>query len=62
MERKAYPRPELVRKNWTNLNGKWDFEFDFGVTGRERKETETGTEGVPREARTPLVLEERNKT
>ena len=37
MERKAYPRPELVRKNWTNLNGKWDFEFDFGATGRERK-------------------------
>ena len=37
MERKAYPRPELVRKNWTNLNGKWDLEFDFGATGRERK-------------------------
>ncbi|MGN1095102.1 MAG: glycoside hydrolase family 2 protein, partial [Eubacteriales bacterium] len=27
---------ELVRSNWLNLNGEWDFEFDFGKTGRER--------------------------
>ena len=25
---KAYPRPQLVRGNWTNLNGPWDFAFD----------------------------------
>lgn len=25
---KDYPRPQFVRKNWTNLNGKWDFVFD----------------------------------
>lgn len=31
--RPEYPRPELVRKNWLNLNGKWDFEFDFGNSG-----------------------------
>ena len=23
-----YPRPQLVRKRWTNLNGIWDFQFD----------------------------------
>jgi beta-galactosidase/beta-glucuronidase len=23
-----YPRPQLVRGNWTNLNGKWDFVID----------------------------------
>ena len=23
-----YPRPMLVRENWTNLNGEWDFAFD----------------------------------
>ena len=23
-----YPRPQLVRKNWRNLNGEWDFKFD----------------------------------
>lgn len=26
-----YPRPQLVRKGWTNLNGRWEFAF-----GRER--------------------------
>lgn len=30
--RNEYPRPELVRENWLNLNGEWDFEFDFGDT------------------------------
>lgn len=25
---KDYPRPQLVRKNWMNLNGEWDFRFD----------------------------------
>lgn len=25
---KDYPRPQLVRKSWTNLNGPWDFLFD----------------------------------
>ncbi|HEV7814901.1 MAG TPA: glycoside hydrolase family 2 TIM barrel-domain containing protein [Janthinobacterium sp.] len=24
----AYPRPQLVRDNWTSLNGEWDFTFD----------------------------------
>lgn len=23
-----YPRPQMVRDNWTNLNGEWGFEFD----------------------------------
>ncbi len=25
---KDYPRPQFVRNEWTNLNGKWDFRFD----------------------------------
>ncbi len=24
----AYPRPQLARKEWTSLNGKWDFALD----------------------------------
>lgn len=40
MRRTAYPRPELVRENWENLNGEWEFDFDFGKTGKERKELE----------------------
>lgn len=27
-----YPRPQFVRKQWTNLNGKWDFYLDNGTT------------------------------
>lgn len=34
--RTAYPRPELVRSNWINLCGEWEFEFDFGRSGKER--------------------------
>lgn len=34
--RNAYPRPELVRDQWVNLCGEWEFEFDFGKTGKKR--------------------------
>ncbi len=34
--RSEYPRPQMARQDWLNLNGDWDFEFDFGDTGRER--------------------------
>ncbi len=30
---KDYPRPQLVRGNWTNLNGSWDFAFDDENSG-----------------------------
>ncbi len=28
--RPEHPNPQSERKNWLNLNGEWDFEFDFG--------------------------------
>ncbi len=31
--RSEYPRPQLVRADWMNLNGKWQFEFDETVRG-----------------------------
>lgn len=34
--RNEYPRPQMVRGNWKNLNGEWEFAFDFGRTGKER--------------------------
>lgn len=35
--RSEYPRPQLVRESFINLNGEWDFEFDYGVSGVARK-------------------------
>ncbi len=35
--RPEYPRPQFVRNSWQNLNGKWDFLFDFGNSGVERQ-------------------------
>ena len=34
--RPEFPRPQLVRDTWMNLNGKWDFLFDFGNSGCAR--------------------------
>lgn len=34
--RPEYPRPQMVRDGFVNLNGEWEFEFDFGRSGRER--------------------------
>ncbi len=31
--RPEFPNPQFERKNWLNLNGEWDFEFDFGNSG-----------------------------
>lgn len=31
--RNEYPRPQFVRKNWLNLNGVWDFEYDNAKNG-----------------------------
>ena len=30
---KDYPRPQLLRSQWENLNGTWDFAFDDAGTG-----------------------------
>lgn len=35
--RPEHPFPQMERENWLNLNGKWQFEFDFGKSGRDRK-------------------------
>jgi beta-galactosidase/beta-glucuronidase len=34
--RPEYPRPQLVRSEWLNLNGEWEFEFDAGLCGEEK--------------------------
>jgi len=35
--RKEHPRPQMYRKSWINLNGKWQFEIDHGRSGKERE-------------------------
>jgi beta-galactosidase/beta-glucuronidase len=35
--RPEYPRPQMERDRWVNLNGKWEFEIDHGRSGRERR-------------------------
>lgn len=35
--RPEYPRPRMVRNEWMNLNGQWQFEIDHSDTGVERK-------------------------
>ena len=37
MPRPEYPRPQMVREDWINLNGTWEFEMDFGRRGKERE-------------------------
>ncbi len=34
--RPEYPRPQMVRPDWLNLNGPWQFEIDHGDSGLER--------------------------
>lgn len=37
MPRPEHPQPQMERENWVNLNGEWDFAFDFGNSGIDRK-------------------------
>lgn len=34
--RPEYPRPQLVRDPWINLNGRWTYTFDPGKSGMQR--------------------------
>lgn len=34
--RTEHPKPQFMRENWQNLNGKWQFEFDRGSSGVSR--------------------------
>ena len=49
---KGYPRPQLVRGDWTDLNGAWRFGF-----GEETKECDALGGKLPREIRVPFSYE-----
>ena len=74
---KDYPRPQLVREEWENLNGEWDFRFDDALEGEsgkwferldaDRKITvpftfETKASGIGDETFHPCVWYERSVT
>jgi len=37
VRREEYPRPQMVRENWKNLNGEWRFAFDDENVGIKNK-------------------------
>lgn len=37
MPRPEYPRPQMQRRGWQNLNGLWRFAFDPGNSGKDRR-------------------------
>ena len=53
--RQEHPKPQMRRQNWQNLNGEWDFAFDFGCSGVERKFYER--DGLYRKIRVPFCPE-----
>ncbi len=37
LPRPEHPKPQFYRPHWQNLNGRWDFLFDFGNSGVARE-------------------------
>ena len=42
MFRPEYPRPQMVRPDWINLNGAWEYQTDYMASGTDRKLYEVG--------------------
>lgn len=42
MRRHEHPNPQFVREDWINLNGAWDFDFDFGRSAIDRRFYQNG--------------------
>ena len=55
--RAEHPNPQWERETWKNLNGPWEFEFDFGCSAVERRLWEK--ERFDREILVPLCPESR---
>lgn len=54
--RLEYPRPNFVRKQWLNLNGIWDFEFDDDKVGKKEKWF-LGTKKFSKKINVPFVYQ-----
>ncbi|MCM3117331.1 glycoside hydrolase family 2 [Neobacillus sp. MER 74] len=54
--RNEYPRPQLVRKEWVNLNGEWDFAFDDNNVGLKEKWFQNG-DALDRKINVPFAYQ-----
>lgn len=34
--KEQFPEPQFQRSRWQNLNGNWQFEIDYGISGFDR--------------------------
>lgn len=57
MHRKEYPRPQLVRKEWQNLNGTWQFNFDDQNEGTKQKWYKENTKTFDKEINVPFAYQ-----
>ncbi len=55
--RQEHPDPQWERSAWRNLNGPWEFEFDFGCTAKQREMHNAGT--LSRQITVPFCPESR---
>ena len=52
-----YPRPQMVRDQWTDLNGPWDFAYDDEDRGVQEGWYRPGHEAFTRTIRVPFPPE-----
>jgi beta-galactosidase/beta-glucuronidase len=50
--RAEHPRPQFQRRDWMNLNGRWQCAFDFGLSGDQRD----WPKGLPTKAALPITV------
>lgn len=53
--RPEHPNPQWERKHWRNLNGEWEFDFDFSNSALDRKLYQGG--GLPQTITVPFCPE-----
>ncbi|MDQ1914799.1 glycoside hydrolase family 2 TIM barrel-domain containing protein [Paenibacillus sp. GD4] len=54
--RPEYPRPQLVREQWLNLNGAWEFEFDDDRMG-DGEQWGLGAQGFSKKIQVPFAYQ-----
>ena len=53
----TYPRPQMKRESYLNLNGEWEFSEDYSVSGVERKMYHADAEGFDLKINVPFCRE-----